>query len=276
MKRIAEERELLIERRDRERERGRLDDTYDASTADEAERHDDVELEQQSSDADSDGQDEPAASHGHTAAAEVTGHHDTAPGPQWIAPTSAVSGASDTTTPETPMTAFPPSASTDGANPAHTSDDTAALTESTSGGDARSSGDQQGNVLPFRFDPILVCLTMGCNRRRRVTHPRGYMDQSGSHVRGYRGGVRQSHCCRDCMAGRHSHACCEVGPQPIQDLDGDPIHPVMSLEVQRLIAPPEPVTTALVPQLAQEGNVGEAFFVAQSSSDVFVDDGDDE
>ena len=50
----------------------------------------------------------------------------------------------------------------------------------------------------------------------------------------------------------------------------------MSLEVQRLIARPEPVTTDLVPQLAQEGNVGEAFFVAQRSSDVFIDDGDDD
>jgi hypothetical protein len=55
VKRIAEERELLIERCDRERERGQLDDTYDASTADEAERHDDVESEQQASDADGDG-----------------------------------------------------------------------------------------------------------------------------------------------------------------------------------------------------------------------------
>ena len=55
MKRIAEERELLIERRDRERERGQLDEAYDASTDDEAERHDDVESEQQASDADGDG-----------------------------------------------------------------------------------------------------------------------------------------------------------------------------------------------------------------------------
>ena len=131
-------------------------------------------------------------------------------------------------------------------------------------------------MLPFRFDPILICLAMGCNRGRRVTHTRGCADQSGSHVRGYRGGVRQSHCCHDCVAGRHSHACFEGGPQPIRDLDGDPIHPVMSLEVQRLIAPPEPVTTALAPQLAQEGNVGEAFFVAQRSTDVFIDDGDDD
>ena len=49
-----------------------------------------------------------------------------------------------------------------------------------------------------------------------------------------------------------------------------------SLEVQRLIVPPEPVTTDLVPQLAQEGNDGEAFFVTQSSCGVFLDDGDDE
>ena len=45
VKRIAEERELLTEQRDRERERGQLDNAYDASTDDEAERHDDVELE---------------------------------------------------------------------------------------------------------------------------------------------------------------------------------------------------------------------------------------
>ena len=90
MKRIAEERELLIERCDRERERGQLDDSYDASTDDEAERHGDVELEQQPSDADSDGQGEPAAPHGHTTATEVTGHHGTAPGPQRFVPTSAV------------------------------------------------------------------------------------------------------------------------------------------------------------------------------------------
>ena len=49
-----------------------------------------------------------------------------------------------------------------------------------------------------------------------------------------------------------------------------------SLATQRLIAPPEPMQTALVPQLEQEEEVGEAFFNAQRSSDDFIDDGDDD
>ena len=54
VKRIAEERKLLFEQRDREREH-ELDDAYGASTDDETESHVDVELEQQSSDDDNDG-----------------------------------------------------------------------------------------------------------------------------------------------------------------------------------------------------------------------------
>ena len=130
VKRIAEERELLIERRDRERERGQLDDAYDTSTDEEAERYDDVESEQQASDADGDGQDVPS----------------------------------------------------DG----DMSDDASALPESVSGGDGCSSGDQQGHVLPFGYDLILICLTPGCNRRRRVTHNRGYVSQR------CRGGAREA------------------------------------------------------------------------------------
>ena len=91
----------------------------------------------------------------------------------------------------------------------------------------------------------------------------------------YRGGVLQSHCCRDCGKGCHCYTCREVGPQPLQDHDGHTIHPELSLATQRLIAPPEPVLTALVPQLEQEEKVGEAFFAAQRSSDDFIDDGDD-
>ena len=49
-----------------------------------------------------------------------------------------------------------------------------------------------------------------------------------------------------------------------------------SLATQRLIAPPEPVQTALVPQPEQEEEVGEAFFNAQRSSDDFIDGGDDD
>ena len=60
----------------------------------------------------------------------------------------------------------------------------------------------------------------------------------------------------------------------------------MSLKTQRLITPPEPMQTALVPQLEQEEKVGEKFFVDQAavrepslsngSSDVFIGDGDDD
>ena len=51
VKRIADERELSIERRDRERELEELDNAYDVSIDGEPERHDEVELEQQASDA---------------------------------------------------------------------------------------------------------------------------------------------------------------------------------------------------------------------------------
>ena len=135
VKRIAEERELLIERRDREREREELGSAYDASTDDEAETHDDVESEQQASDADGDGLDAPS----------------------------------------------------DG----HMPDDASALPESGSDGDGYNSGDQQGHVLPFGYDPILICLAPGCSRCRRETHDRGYVSPR------FRGGALQSHCCRD-------------------------------------------------------------------------------
>ena len=266
VKRIAEERKLSIERRDRKRERGQLDDAYDASTGDEAERHDDVELEQQSSDDDNDGQDEPAAPTGHTTATEVTGHHGTAPGPRRFAPTSAVTGASESLTSKTSVTAFPSSACTDGANDGHMSDDASALPESATGGDGCSSGDQQGPVLPFGHNPILVCLTQGCSRRRRVVYDRGHVPPR----------CMLPHCCPDCANDSHCLSCREVGPQPPQDYRGRLIHPGMSLATQRLIAPPEPVQTALVPQLEQEEEVGEAFFGAQRSSGDFIDDGDDD
>ena len=149
VKRMEEERKLLIERRDRERELGQLDDAYDASAESEPERHDGLELEQQSSDADNDGQDEPVASHGHTATAEVTGHHGTAPGPQRFAPTSAVSGASESLTSETTVTAFPPPACTDGASDGHMFDDAPALPETATGGDGCSSGDHQVLCFPL-------------------------------------------------------------------------------------------------------------------------------
>ena len=120
VKRIAEERELLIERRDRERESEELDNAYDASTNDEAERQDDVASEQQASGAGDDELDAPSDGH--------------------------MSG-----------------------------DDASALPESGSGGDGCDSSDQQGHVLLFGYDPILICLTPGCNRRRRVAHDRGYV-----------------------------------------------------------------------------------------------------
>ena len=81
-----------------------------------------------------------------------------------------VSGASESLTSKAFVTAFPPSACTDGASDGHMSDDASALPESASGGDGCSSGDQPGLVLPFGHDPILICLTSGCNRRRRVMY----------------------------------------------------------------------------------------------------------
>ena len=66
-----------------------------------------------------------------------------------------MSRASESLTSETFTTAFPPLANTDG----HMTDDASALPESASGGDGCSSGDQQGLVLPFGRDPILICLT---------------------------------------------------------------------------------------------------------------------
>ena len=149
-------------------------------------------------------------------------------------------------------------------------DDASALPESGSGGDGCESSDQQVRVLPFGYDPILICFTPGCNRRRHVAHDRGYVPPR------CRGGALQSHCCRDCVKNSHFPTCREVCPQPRQDYYGRLIHPEMSLETQHLIAPPEPMLAALVPQLEQEEKVGETFFVAQDSSDVFVGDGDDD
>ena len=192
VKRIAEERKLLSGQRDREREH-ELDAAYDASTDDEAERHADVELEQQSSDDGNDGRDDLAASAGYTAETEVTGHHGTEPGPPRTTPTSAVSGESEPPTLETAVTAFPPSVCTDGASGGQMADDASALAESASGGDGCSSGDQQGTVLPFGHDPILICLTKGCNRHRRVMCDNGYA--SPRHL--------ASDCCLDCPHGSH-------------------------------------------------------------------------
>ena len=75
-------------------------------------------------------------------------------------------------------------------------------------------------------------LNPGCNRRRRVTHIGGHMDAR------YRGGVLQSHRCRDCGKDCYCYTCHEVGPQPIQDHDGHIVHPELSLATQRLIAQP--------------------------------------
>ena len=142
------------------------------------------------------------------------------------------------------------------------------LAESASGGGDCSSGEQQGTVLPFGHDPILICLTQGCNRRRRVVCDNGYA--SPRHL--------ASHCCLDCPYGTrpHSLTCCELGPQPLQGIHGKLVHPVPSLATQRLIAPPAPVQTAMLPQLEQDDEVGEAFFNAQRDSDNFIDDGDDD
>ena len=142
VKRIADERELLIERRDREREREESDNAYDLSTGDEAERHGGVEAEQQASDAAGDESD--ALSDGHMSV-----------------------------------------------------DDASALPESASGGADCDSGDQQGHVLPFSYDPILICMTPGCNRRRRRMFDRGYVSPR------CREGALQLHCCRDCVKNSH-------------------------------------------------------------------------
>ena len=112
VKRISDERALLIERRGREGERGGSESVYDVSTDGEAERHGDEESEQQASGASGDEAD--AQSDGHMSA-----------------------------------------------------DDASALPESDSGGVDCDSGDQQGHVLPFGYDPSLICQTPGCNRRRR-------------------------------------------------------------------------------------------------------------
>ena len=159
-------------------------------------------------------------------------------------------------------------------------DPASTLPESGSGGVDCHSGDQQGHVVPFGYDPSLICQTPGCIRRRRRYFERGYVSPR------LRGGVLQPHCCRDCVKNSHCSSCSEVGPQPQQDYYGRPFFPEMSLETQRLIAPPAPMQTALIPQLEQEENVGERFFVDQAavrepsrrddSSDVFIDDGDDD
>ena len=169
---------------------------------------------------------------------------------------------------ETAVTALSPLACTDGASGGQMADDASALAESASGGGDCSSGEQQGTVLPFGHDPILICLTQGCNRRRRVVCDNGYA--SPRHL--------ASHCCLDCSIRdtTHSLTCCELGPQPLQGIHGRLVHPVPSLATQRLIAPPEPMQTALLPQLEQEEEVGEAFFSAQRDSDNFIDDGDDD
>ena len=187
VKRIVEERTLLSDQRDRELEH-ELEAAYDASTDDEAERHADVELDRRMSD---DGTDEPddwTASAGHTAESEVTGHHGTEPDPQRITPASAVSGESTSPMLETAVTSLSPLACTDGASGGQTADDAPALAESASGGGNCSSGEQQGTVLSFGHDPILICLTQGCNRRRRVVCDNGYA--SPRHL--------ASHCFLDC------------------------------------------------------------------------------
>ena len=149
-----------------------------------------------------------------------------------------------------------------------TADDAPAPAESASGGGDCSSDEQQGTVLPFGYDPILICLTQGCYRRRRVVCDNGYA--SPRHL--------ASHCCLDCPYGTrpHSLTCCEIGPQPMQGIHGKLVHPSPSLATQRLIAPPEPIQTALLPQLEQDDAVGEAFFGAQHDSGIFIDDGDDD
>ena len=225
VKRIADERALLVERRGREREREESEIVYDSSTDGEAERYGDVESEQQASDASGDEAD--AQSDGHMSV-----------------------------------------------------DDASALPESDLGGVDCDSGDQQCHVLPFGYDPSLICQTPGCNRRRRRYYERGYVSPR------LRGGVLQPHCCRDCVKNSHCSSCREVGPQPQQDYYGRSFFPEMSLETQRLITPPEPMQTTLVPQLEQEEEVGEKFFVDQAavrepsrsdgSSDVVIDDGDDD
>ena len=72
-------------------------------------------------------------------------------------------------------------------------DDASTILESGSGGAGCDSSDQQGHVLPFGYDPILICLTPGYNWRRRRTFDRGYVSPR------FRGGALQSHCCRDCV-----------------------------------------------------------------------------
>ena len=70
--------------------------------------------------------------------------------------------------------------------------------------------------------------------------------------------------------------CCEVGPQPLQGIHGHLVYPVPSLAVQRLIAPPRPIQSALLPRLVQNDAVGEAFFSDQVGSGNFIDDSDDD
>ena len=52
---------------------------------------------------------------------------------------------------------------------AYPSDDDAPAppTAVSGGGDCDQSSDQQGHVLPYNHPPELLCLTEGCNRRRR-------------------------------------------------------------------------------------------------------------
>ena len=211
---------------------------------------------------------------GHTAETEVTGHHGTEPDPQWTTPTSAVSGERTLPMTETAVTAPSPLACTDDASARQMADDAPAPAESASGGGDCTSGEQQGTVLPFGHDQSLICMTPGCHRRRRVYCDNAY---SSPHHLG-------STCCVGCgdatlrigARSDHSPTCCAVGPQPLQGIHRNLAYPVPSLAIQRLIAPPRPIQSALLPRLVQNDAVGEAFFSDQVGSDNFVDDGDDD
>ena len=139
----------------------------------------------------------------------------------------------------------------------HMSDDDASAPPAavTGGVDCDQSSDQQGHVLPFSHDPELICLTEGCNRRRRRYFETGYTR--------YRWRIG-THCCRDCVIHSHCSSCREVGPQPSQNFYGTvgsfEDHE-MSPANQCLIIPPEPPQTTLVPRLEQDEKADEDFFV---------------
>jgi hypothetical protein len=79
---------------------------------------------------------------------------------------------------------------------AYPSDDDAPTppTAVSGGGDYGQSSDQQGHVLPYNHPPELLCLTEGCNRRRRR-----YFEP----VRGIYRWVVANRCCRDCVVHNH-------------------------------------------------------------------------